>query len=104
MLQSQEKLTFIPAHFFQVDCVLAKLLELGFDRFARLGDLTNVSRKLLPHAVHHRGGNEEHVKKLKVTDKNDLRTSQSVSCRFFVQVLLYAEVKDMPLYSLLVVV
>ncbi|XP_041125705.1 protein ZGRF1-like [Polyodon spathula] len=63
-----------------VDRVLLGLLELGFDRFIRVGSVRKIARPVLPHSLH-AGSDSEQLRELQTLLRGDLSNIEKVYVR-----------------------
>ncbi|XP_071975383.1 5'-3' DNA helicase ZGRF1 isoform X6 [Engystomops pustulosus] len=65
-----------------VDRVLLGLLDLGFDRFIRVGSIRKIAKPILPHSLHAGSENEsEQLRELQALLKEDLTPGEKVYVR-----------------------
>ncbi|XP_075716642.1 5'-3' DNA helicase ZGRF1 isoform X2 [Rhinoderma darwinii] len=65
-----------------VDRVLLGLLDLGFDRFIRVGSIRKIAKPILPHSLHSGSENEsEQLKELQALLKEDLTPGEKAYVR-----------------------
>ncbi|XP_041056145.1 protein ZGRF1-like [Carcharodon carcharias] len=63
-----------------VDRVLLGLLELGFNRFIRVGSIRKIAKPILPYSLH-AGGDSEELRELQVLLKEDLTLVEKMHVR-----------------------
>ncbi|XP_059820905.1 protein ZGRF1-like [Hypanus sabinus] len=78
--QVQWKLLISASTNVAVDRVLLGLLELGFDKFIRVGSIRKIAKSILPYGLH-AGSDTEEIRELQALLKDDLTPVEKVHVR-----------------------